>query len=533
MAVDRVVKFHLGKGLRPAGRSRRALLRLASGGMLASTLLLANSASAGPNEQPRQFSYNPSVADLWVLKYQYSRGGLLVSTDGGASWGIICGDALDGMPRPKETYGMAVAADGSVFLGDFSGLLVGRDNACSWSYVEELQGFWVTDLQPDPLDENRLFAVTSSGGKENGMWAYDALSQSWSQMGALELLTISSLHVLAKPDGGLRFYQSVVRNDPETYEPSFFIRYSDDEGMTWTEFDYPMQTAPWLWIVAADPMNPDRLVAVEKRGPDDDPDRVMISEEAGATGSFQVVSDDSHLGGAVFLPDGALYVGRTTGGMNVVRSPGAEPEYLELFVKGEEDSLVKPAPRTLSYHPERGLLAGVLEDFGTIDTATGEFVSMLDFREVASFHSCPGRDLAAECKEQLNFDAWCVHPGFDTSPFCVDAYKGGAATTASADATQGTKMDSAVAEMMSMPADNGLVPTTAAAGTTADATADAEDVGSPVAAGTPVASGGEDSGGCSCHVGQRATNDGAGLMATLAGVFLWRQRRRRRGRQGR
>lgn len=490
-------------------------------GLVLSALGMASSAAAGPNESPRQFAYNPMVPDLWILKYQYSRGGLLVSTDAGASWGMMCGDSYDGMPRPKETYGMAIASDASVFLGDFGGLLVGHDQACSWSFEPALDGLWVSDLQTDPLDPTRIFAVTSSGGTGNGIWAYDGTSQVWSQLGPQEELTISSLFAVPRPEGGLRFYESVTRNDPMTFAPSFFVRYSDDDGATWTEHEYPDLAADWLLVVAADASNPDRVVVVEKHGPDDDPDRVLLSEQAASTGSFQVVTDDSHFGGAVFDATGLLYVGRTTGGLTVVRTPGGQPEYMELFVAGEDNSVVKPSPRTLTFHPDKGLLAGVLEDFGTINVETGEFVSMLNFRQVERFHTCEGRDLAMECSEQLNFDAWCVHPGYDVAPFCLEAYpKPGAPGSPSMSPTSGAADPTSPAPVVGTE-DPEPVGTTGDGGSTTPAQQPMGGAAQPEMAAAPAS----DSGSCKVGTGMgTGSSSSVGWLVALGAALFLRRR---------
>jgi len=89
-------------------------------------------------------------------------GGLLVSTDDGASW-RRCFD------ESAYAYGVSVGADGSVFLCTVQGRLWrSNDRGRTWAVVEGIRFAWQKTVQADPRDPSRIFVSTFGAGLWRG-----------------------------------------------------------------------------------------------------------------------------------------------------------------------------------------------------------------------------------------------------------------------------------------------------------------------------------------------------------------------------
>ena len=89
-------------------------------------------------------------------------GGLLVSSDAGASW-QRCFD------ESAYAYGVSVGPDGTVFLCTFQGRLWrSRDRGRTWAVVEGIRFTWQKAVQTDPRDPSRIFVSTFGAGLWRG-----------------------------------------------------------------------------------------------------------------------------------------------------------------------------------------------------------------------------------------------------------------------------------------------------------------------------------------------------------------------------
>ncbi len=85
-------------------------------------------------------------------------GGLLASSDAGASW-ERCFD------ESAHAYGVSVVTDGTLFLCTFEGRTWrSEDGGRSWAPLEGIAFKWQKTVQPDPRDPSRIFVSTFGAG---------------------------------------------------------------------------------------------------------------------------------------------------------------------------------------------------------------------------------------------------------------------------------------------------------------------------------------------------------------------------------
>jgi hypothetical protein len=400
----------------------------------------ASPASAGPVEALNGVFINPKNPKSLALRYLNGGGGMLLSDDGGKSFRLLCNTGVDPQVG-RDASAMMMRADGSLLLGVFDGLWAGDDNACGWAKVPAFEGQWVDDFTLDPFDPSITYAITSAGGKQNGIYENDGKSAAWTALGTQDAILIGRLHVVALGSGKRRIYESAVRGtydsvDPTTgqmiSDPKYVIRISDDGGKTWTEHEFG-HTDGSLRLLAVDPQNPDRIVVTVQRGdstaPDDmAPDDLLWSATQGSAGSFKLIGQVTQIGGASFAPDGRLFYGdinQSTPALYALGRLGDKPKQLSYPHKAG----------CVTYDAQTSQLY-VCQDrlFGTVDPSTGAFKQLYDLTKASSFVECKGQAPTADrCQEQLIM-AFCGITHFPDAPVCAgyglvtDAGSGGAST---------------------------------------------------------------------------------------------------------
>lgn len=379
-------------------------------------------AAAGPVEAPAHLVISPSDPNLWVVRYDYGGGGFLYSRDAGASWNLVCNTAID-PSITKETAGVAVAPSGEVFTGVFTGLWEIGKGGCGGSMAEPFDGKWVSDVTQDPNDPSAIFAITSSGAMMNGLYSRDDASGAWSEIGTREQILISRVRV-TQTDSGRRFYESIVDGEQMIatgenlptgepaydYFPNYFIRYSDDEGETWTSHPGFAMTKGRVRLEAIDPTNPNRIVISETFGADNpEPDIIWVNDNAGDPDSYTKLAEVKTFGGVVFAPDGRLWYGDTDG--SIYHLPVGETAGTEIGTDIR--------PRCLAYDGEGDrLIACKLIEL--VEVATdGTTKSLLDFRDQQDWVECDGQSVAPACEQQMAATNWCNITHFPNAKICA------------------------------------------------------------------------------------------------------------------
>jgi hypothetical protein len=384
-------------------------------------LLLPEMARAGPPEQLTQVAIHPSDPKRMVVRYFNGGDGEFVSNDGGKTWQLLCDSLLFTDPTIKGGP-LVISNDGTMSMGVFTGLWHDDGHACAWSSEPKYDGQWVGGLALDPTDPDITYAVTSSGGKENGLLRRDK-SGTWSDLGTKEMLLLSDVSVVAKGTGR-RFYAAgvkgeIIPSDGGLPESNYVIRVTDDDGATWTEHVYGGAHGIFH-VQGVDPTNPDRIIAsIERAGDSGTPaetvDSILVSSDQGKT--FKPYLTITEVGGVAFAPDGRVWIGDAGYALDSTQPKG-------LYFA---PSLDKPATKLsmgdypvqcLDYQPSTSALyACQYTTFGAVDAKSGAFTTLLDVRTVASFIDCSGVDMAAVCQTQL-CNAYCGLGHFAQAPVC-------------------------------------------------------------------------------------------------------------------
>jgi hypothetical protein len=405
-------------------------MRLAQvGGSLWVVLAFSGAAFAGPPEELTSLAFHPSNPDVMALRFVQGGDGLFVTRDGGESWGLLCRAPID----PTTTYlnVLAISGDGTTILAGegndsgrvYNGLWEDDGTSCTWTRGSGVFERWVTDLAVHPTEPSTVLGITSDGAptSENGVWRR-TMDGTWAPLGTQEPMIISRLRAAAT-SSGVRLYQSASKgtHDPPDGsaigDPKFLIRVSDDEGATWQEHPYPI-TDGNLRMVAIDPTNPDRIVAVDTRRevpthpPEMDFDQVMVSSDRGAT--FTLYLEVAELGGVALAPDGRVWIGDR--GSTLLRDVPRGLWYAPSLDEVPEKIADYPVA-CLGFQPEGGtLFACQWTAFGKVGS-DGSFESLLDFVTADALLACPGRDMAQVCELQL-CAAYCGLGHFPQAPMC-------------------------------------------------------------------------------------------------------------------
>ncbi len=382
--------------------------------MVLSSLLWIQPAFAGP---PELFStvVDGRDADSLLVAYDYGGGGMYVSRDAGAKFGLLCSDIIQKNLRDGDIWARRERPDGRTYIGMFSGLLVSDPTQCSWNRVEQFDNRWVTDLVRDPDDANVTYLITSSGSANNGTYVNDGKGDAWTLLGEEKSIFLTRMQV-AKTADGVRFYQSAVIPAMTAMEkPRYFIRVSNDRGATWAEHEYPGNDGS-LRLMGVDPTNPDRIVVGVQRMASMAPDDLLFSAMRGQPGTFQKIGTVTTLASAAFTPEGSLYYGdndQGTPGLFKVDELGDAPRMLSNELK----------VGCLSYDASRKRLY-VCRDwqFGTADLESGGFTMLADMRTAEHFIECPDEaGTAKSCAAQFQLN-YCGAGHYPEAPLCRKHY---------------------------------------------------------------------------------------------------------------
>jgi hypothetical protein len=388
--------------------------------------LLAMPAQAAPPEVLSQLALHPTDPNRIVLAYVQGGQGLLFSEDGGQSFALRCGAAVSAS-FTKSRVPLLLTADGEALLGTFEGLVRGGADGCGFGDDAGLQGLQVADFAPHPTDPSIAFIATAnaSDGRATGLVRRDA-DGTFTSLGASDTpnaesgvsapgaaVSMNRLGVAALSGGGLRFYASALEGDDSgNYRP--ILRYSDDEGATWTSREVPAADSARVLLIGVDPTNPDRVAIALQR--DSGNDRVLVSLDAGQT--FEERLEIFEIGASAVAPDGRLWVG-DAGGEAEYSQPGGL--YLLDDFSAPARELGRYPVRCLGYRALDGqLFACKRSEFGSVDPESGAFSPRASLATVGGFVTCGGEALAPVCKPQL-CDNWCGVLHYASAPLC-DAY---------------------------------------------------------------------------------------------------------------
>jgi hypothetical protein len=411
-------------------------------------LALAPRAHAtGPVELLAQLSVDPARPEHLVALYSNTgtRRGLLFSDDAGASWKLLCADGIlaqalaDGPTRSSEDVAglrselrrmepVALAAGGSTLVGTAQGLFRGDGKGCG--FVEEplFVGRRITSLLSHPKQPEIAFAMLGFEGDRQGIWKR-AADGTWSRFGAVEpppaqgdrvVLKSMSLAVNAQD---VRVYQVVWRYSEATKKAQSVLRVSDDGALSWREEPLDDELDEFT-VLATDPTHSERVLGVVRRSDNGhgnwsiERDSVMLSDDGGR--NFRSYFEVAELSAALFRRDGSLWLSdsgaqvdgeQRAGLFRAAPGLGAPPEPLSAA-----------AHQCLSNGPaDDTLYACQSIRLGKLDPVRGTLETLVQTSSVGGFVSCPGRNIAADCRDQMCQSGYCIQGHFPEAPVC-EAY---------------------------------------------------------------------------------------------------------------
>ena len=377
---------------------------------------VSSTVRAGPLEQFGQVLIHPAQPQRIAVRYENNGGGLIWSDDGGETFALSCGGAIGSDVR---TSSAVMAGDGRLWLASFDGLIADDRSACGWTFDPGLQGRWVVDVAAHPSDPDVVFAATGVASGDNAIYRSER-GGPFEPIGVPDALRVTRLRVVQHA-GGLRFVQSGVRGASRIEDgrevPNYVVRYSDDDGESWTEHALPAidLAGGMVRLDAVDPTDPDRfLVSVARAGAGT---TLYVSRNAGA--AFEPYLQLAALGGIAFAPDGRVYIGdagdvsgaRKTRGLYRAANLTAPPELVS-------DAF---AVQCLGYRAtDATLFACDRYAFGIADQRTGQLRPLVKFTEIERFVECSDQDVRATCERPM-LQGYCGLTHFPCAPIC-DAY---------------------------------------------------------------------------------------------------------------
>lgn len=489
-------------------------------------LVMPSSAWAGPVELFTSIEVASGNPELVVARWINGDGGIFVSTDRAASFEIGCYTAVTGNLMGRSVQAFKTATDGSQCVGTIDKTYCSNALGCGWKEATELSGQWISDFAEDPIDKNRLYLATGTSEGNNGVWMRESPTATWKPLGTQLPAWFSRVFVVKHGDGR-RIYVSSQENamvegmdgGPPIQVPKYFVRYSDDEGATWTSHYYgevPDRTN--LRLVGVDPTNPDRIVILLVRSAEKLTDDLLYSDKRGEPGSYVKIGSVTQYSGITFMPDGTLWYGD-----NDQDTPGL----YKVAKLGEPPAKVIAAYKVgcVNYDAATERLY-VCADWrmGTADLSNGTLNTLFDLRTAAKFLECQGEaPLSTRCAPALQSPNFCDITHFPAAPVCVEYFgtggvdgSAGAAGSGQVSGASGT-IAAAGAGGMSLAGAGGASGSSAGSGSAGNATPGAKR---------------KDSG---CSVRAIGANErerawlGVGLAVALAGG---RRKRRRSTRSG-
>ncbi len=272
--------------LLPRGRRLAALVALAA---LVSPL---DAAANGVFPSSGHLLFDPSDPQTAWLRTYY---GVVVTRDGGASWNLVCMQAI-GYELPTAPS-LALTLDGDPYLGLPDGMVRGWDGGCTYVRVESLEGQRVEDVSQTPLGP--AYAVVTMDPQPHRVYRSDDGAVTWEPTPSPLPLKFLPITLDAAPSNPERLYVSGLTG-PIAQLVGTFAR-SSDGGATFDEVLVPgstLGTSPY--IAAVDPAD-DLRVYVRL---DSAPGQLLVTNDGGDNWDV-IFTGAGFLRGFALSPDGS------------------------------------------------------------------------------------------------------------------------------------------------------------------------------------------------------------------------------------
>jgi hypothetical protein len=295
-------------------------------GRLAGLALVALAGIAQANGRPpatNGVAFAPADPSSILIRSTF---GLLISRDDGCSFHWVCEKAIGYGGEFDPKY--AVAVDGTIFATTFEGLRVSRDGGCSWltatdDNTKNLSGIWIDALDIGP--DGTVWVATAESAGANDVFSSSDNGVTFTPRGQ-QSATIWWKSVKVAPSNKQRVYLSGyqvagVLPDGGQATPTAHLRRSDDNGATWVPLelfgsrrdppDMKFGPTPIVLVAAVDPKQPDTLLLISIGANGSRGDRLYRSTDAGYSFT-EVLATADPIRDTLFAQDGSVYVATLT-----------------------------------------------------------------------------------------------------------------------------------------------------------------------------------------------------------------------------
>jgi len=256
----------------------------------------------------------PGDPSRLVLRATY---GILLSSDGGATWDWMCERAVGYIGNEDPT--VAITGSGATLVAMFGGFARSTDGGCAWQRDPKGPES-VVDMAIRPSKPNSVYAVSSHFAKvgdagtslfHSEVLVSDDAGAHWTTRAVLDpSLLVDSVEVA--PSDPERIYVSAIR--PRGKDTRAVLLVSSDDGARFKEHEVPFETTDrGVYIAAVDPNRADRVYL---RTTGVDASRVVVTDDGGKT--TRTAFDGGQLLGFALADDGAtVYAGGPKEGLLV------------------------------------------------------------------------------------------------------------------------------------------------------------------------------------------------------------------------
>lgn len=188
--------------------------------------------------------------------------GMLLTSDGGASWRWLCEDVLGNVGTADPAF--AITATGAILAGTPQHLVVSRDGGCSWTEVGgPVAGAWITDVQV--AGDGAVWVATANGTAANDAYLSTDDGKTFAPAHVPETMAFWKTLRVA-PSDPKRVYVSGYRIAANGSGAEIILYRTDNAGQSWTKLGGSFGTVTEVPLFGVSPANPD-VVLVHVIGP--------------------------------------------------------------------------------------------------------------------------------------------------------------------------------------------------------------------------------------------------------------------------
>jgi photosystem II stability/assembly factor-like uncharacterized protein len=358
------------------------------GVLTASALATVEAHANGRFPTASQLVIRPGHHDEMALRTTF---GVLVSSDGGATWGWICETAVG--YASGEDPALSLTGGGAMLASTQEGLSLSSSGGCSWSFAGGGLGKQVVvDSAVHPDAPNAALVVTSTprGETDAGtplqtvqLFATNDDAATWAPAGVPLDPTVVPTSVEVAASDSHRVYLTTARGAPPSRAASLFV--STDDGAHWVERAIPVDgaAAEVAYIAAVDPARADRVYV---RTAGSSKSRLFVTDDAGA--HFSAVYSGGPMLGFALSADGATaYLGGPEDGFQAASTTDLR------FVQRS------PIPVGCIAVSETRIYVCVVQSSVLVATSDdgSSFAPLLHLSDLSGPLACPAASSAASC----------------------------------------------------------------------------------------------------------------------------------------